>query len=421
MKRIYLDHAAATPVDAGVLEKMHRLEREIFANPSALYREGLEARKVVETARREIAEQIAAHADEIIFAGSGTEANNLALLGLAQEAQKGRRKNHVLVSAVEHPSVLECAAQLRSYGFTVEFLPVSSAGVVEVKALKEMLRPETLFVSVMYANNEIGTVEPIKEIAKILRKFRKDQKSNFPYLHTDACQATNYLDMNVQRLGVDLMTWNSPKIYGPKGAAALFKKRGIKIAPIVHGGGQEHGLRSATEDTARIFGFAEAMKLTGEKKEAESARLAELRDFFIQAVEKEISCAVLNGSRPETVSAGQTVSSQNDTKRLPNNVNFSFLGHDAEEIVLRLDAKGIAVSARSACASLSDGEDELGGSYVVRALGQATVSDEKLANPGDKTIEDRAFSSVRFTLGRGTTKADIEITIKVLKEIMERF
>jgi cysteine desulfurase len=378
-KRIYLDHSAATPVDRRVLLAMQKTTKEVFGNPSSIHKEGVLAKREVESARKEIAEIIGAQPDELIFPSGGTEANNLAIFGVIPHWDIGCP--NVVVSSIEHPSVLECVRELEKHGVEVTFLPVGSDGIVSVKDVAEAIKENTVLVSIMYANNEIGTIQPIAEIAKVIR--RSKSKSLF---HTDACQATNYLDMNVLRLGVDLMTFNASKIYGPKGVGALYVKRGIKLSPIIFGGGQEKGMRSGTENTAGIRGFAEAMKIAEKMKEKESARLMKLRDFFIKEVLKKIPNAVLNGD---------------PTQRLPNNINFSFLDLDGEEIVIGLDARGIAVSTGSACANISvDGKV----SHVLLAIG----NNQNFARGG-----------VRFTLGRETTKEDIERIIKELSLVVK--
>jgi len=378
-KRIYLDHSAATPVDRRVLLAMQKTTKEVFGNPSSIHKEGVLAKREVESARKEIAEIIGAQRDELIFPSGGTEANNLAIFGVIPHWDIGCP--NVVVSSIEHPSVLECVRELEKHGVEVTFLPVGSDGIVSVKDVAEAIKENTVLVSIMYANNEIGTIQPIAEIAKVIR--RSKSKSLF---HTDACQATNYLDMNVLRLGVDLMTFNASKIYGPKGVGALYVKRGIKLSPIIFGGGQEKGMRSGTENTAGIRGFAEAMKIAEKMKEKESARLMKLRDFFIKEVLKKIPNAVLNGD---------------PTQRLPNNINFSFLDLDGEEIVIGLDARGIAVSTGSACANISvDGKV----SHVLLAIG----NNQNFARGG-----------VRFTLGRETTKEDIERIIKELSLVVK--
>lgn len=380
-KRVYLDHAATTPQDKRVLEVMRKIGTEVYGNPSSIHKEGVLAKKILEEARKSIADLLHAHSDEIIFTGGGTESNNLAIFGTVIVPEKA----HVIVSNIEHPSVLDCVSELERRGAEVTYVAVDDGGVVSSKSVKDALRKDTILVSVMYANNEIGTIQPIAEIAKAVRQHNKTGGKTL--FHTDACQATNYLDMNVLGLGVDLMTWNASKIYGPKGIGALFMKRGINLAPHVFGGGQERGFRSGTENVPAIGGFAEAMRITEKMKEKESVRLSKLRDFFIHEVLTKIPDTLLNGSASE---------------RLPNNANISFPGEDAEEIVIGFDAQGIAVSTGSACANISkDGK----------------VSDVILALDGDRI---RAMGSVRFTLGRGTTKEDIMQTVKELSKMFQK-
>jgi cysteine desulfurase len=390
-KRIYLDHSATTPIDERVLLAMQKTAKEVFGNPSSIHKEGVLAKREVESARKEIAEIIGAQPDEIIFTSGGTESNNLAIFGTVSSWDI--RCPNVVISSIEHPSVLEGVRELEKHGVEVTFLPVGSDGIVSVKDVAEAIKENTVLVSIMYANNEIGTIQPIAEIAKAIRQ-KTIKLSDHPTIkpkirplfHTDACQATNYLDMNVLRLGMDLMTFNASKIYGPKGVGALYIKRGIKLSPIIFGGGQEKGMRSGTENVAGIRGFAEAMKIAEKMKEKESARLEKLRNFFAKEILKKIPGAVLNGA---------------PLRRLPNNTNLSFPDLDGEEIVIGLDARGIAVSTGSACANIAtDGKV----SHVLLAIG----ADKNLARGG-----------VRFTLGRETTKEDIERTIKELSLVVK--
>jgi cysteine desulfurase len=391
VKRIFLDHAASTPEENRVLEVVRKIGADAYGNPSSIHKEGVLAKKILEGVRKSIADVLHAHSDEIIFTDGGTEANNLAVFGAIENIWtsdvqiKNNRHAHIIVSRIEHPSVLECVQELERRGAEVTYLPVDREGVVSSKSVKDALRKNTVLVSILYANNEIGTIQPVMEITKVIRQHNK--AGGNVLFHTDACQATNYLDMNVLKLGVDMMTLNASKIYGPKGIGALFVKRGIKLVPHIFGGGQEQGLRSGTENVSAIAGFAEAMCITEKIKEKESVRLAKLRDFFIHEILTKIPDTVLNGSAGE---------------RLPNNVNISFLGSDAEEIVIALDARGIAASTGSACANISrDGK----------------VSDVILALDGDRL---RAMGAVRFTLGRGTKKEDLLRTIKELSVIMKK-
>lgn len=392
VKRIYLDHAATTPQESRVLEIMRKVGAEVYGNPSSIHKEGVMAKKVLEEAKRSVADILHAHPDEIIFTSGGTESNNLAIFGTIENIWtsdvqiKNNRRAHIIVSNIEHPSVLECVREIERRGAEVTYLPISSDGIVSSKSVKEALRGNTVLVSVMYANNEIGMIQPIGEIAKVIRQHNK--AGGKVVFHTDACQAVNYLDMNVLKLGVDMMTFNASKIYGPKGIGALFVKRGVTLAPQIFGGGQEGGVRSGTENVAAIAGFAEAVRIAEKMKEKESVRLAKLRDFLIHEILTKIPDTVLNGSASE---------------RLPNNANISFLGADAEEMVIALDARGIAASTGSACANISrDGK----------------VSSVILALDGDRI---RAMGSVRFTFGRETKKEDIVRTVNELLVIMKKF
>lgn len=387
LRRIYLDYAAATPLDSRVFAAMKPFMAKEFGNPGALYREGVEARNVVLLAQKKIAQILFAHPDEIVFTGSGTESNNLAIQGVIRDAQKkyGARKLHIITSAIEHPSVLSVCQELESDDVAVSYIGVDSNGIIKLDEFKKALRKETVLVSVMYANNEIGTVEPIREIAKIIRTWRKQHNTSFPYFHTDACQAANYLSLHVERLGVDLLTLNSSKIYGPKGVGALFVRRGVSLSPIMYGGGQERGLRPGTENVAGIVGFTEALQIAETTKEKESKRLTKLRDGFIKRILKKIPDALLNGDA---------------ARRLPNNVNISIPEIASEHLIIELDAHGVAASARSACKSMDEE-----GSHVIMALGRETTGIE---------------SGVRFTLGRSTTKKDTDYVIAVLPQLVKK-
>ncbi len=385
-KRIYLDHAATTYMDPKVRESMKPYWEENFGNPSSIYEEGREAKRAVSDVRIKVAETINGRPDEIIFTSGGTESDNLAILGAARSYKD--RGNHVITSKIEHHAVLDACKQLEKEGFEISYIDVDENGILDLKQLKEELRKETILVSIMYANNEIGTIQPIKEIAKAVRAHKKamgDHESHMPLLHTDAVQAPSYLDLNVLKLGVDLMTLNGSKIYGPKGVGVLFKKRGIKIDPLIYGGGQEAGIRSGTENVAGIVGFAKALELAAQSKEKESARLTELRDYFIENILKALPEARLNGSK---------------TDRLPNNINISVRGIEGESMVLYMDAKGVACSTGSACTS-----DVLEASHVIQAI---------------KSPHKYAHGSLRFTMGKKTKKADIDYVLKVLPEILNK-
>jgi len=395
MKRIYLDHAAATPVDPRVVKAMEPFWNEMYGNPGAIHAEGVAARKAVDDARKKIATELGVHQGEIIFTGSATESCNLALLGTVRawkESHKGTP--HIIVSAIEHDAVLEPARILESEGVRVTRLPVNEDGLVDCGALKDALTTETVLVSVMYANNEIGTIEPVKDMAKTIRKWKKDVRGVvrdtppsgddiYPLFHTDACQAANYCDMRIPGLGVDLLTLNSAKIYGPKGVGLLFAARGVPLVSVIVGGGQERGLRGGTENVPGIIGFAEAYIIARGMAEQESQRLTKIRDRAIDKL-RTIEGLVVNGTTKE---------------RLPNNINFSLPHADHEFIVLALDARGIAVATKSAC-----NERDAETSHVLLALRQ----------------QDSQFcplSGIRLSLGRATTEEDIDVLIDALRVI----
>lgn len=395
MKRTYLDHAAATPVDAEVVEAMKPYWTEIFGNPSSIHAEGVLAKRALADARSSIAQALSVHADEIIFTGSATESAHLAVTGSVRAWMRTHPnvRPHVVVSAIEHDAVL---AALRTLSPQIDFsyLPVDAEGIVIVDALAQTLTERTVLVSVMYANNEIGTVQPIKEIAAVIRRWKKDVRhvtrdtktlgdAYYPLFHSDACQATNYVRLSVPELGVDLLTINAAKIYGPKGVAALVVRRGVQIESIITGGGQEGGKRGGTEHVPLIVGFARALQITESIRVDEVARLLPLRDYLIEGLSQQESVTI-NGSR---------------TARLPNNVNFSVENVDHEFLVLALDAKGFAVSTKSAC-NEADAEH----SHVLEALCVARGSG--------------GSSGIRISLGRTTTKADIDAFLAALHDIL---
>jgi cysteine desulfurase len=371
-KRIYLDTAAATPVDKRVARAMRPYFARQFGNASSLHEEGVAAAKALSASRRRVAELIGAHADEIIFTSGGTEANNTALFGLAGNIRS--QTPHILTTSIEHPSVTEPAKRLGAI-----FVEVGENGIIDSDEIKKALTPETKLVSVIYASNELGTIQPIRELAKVIRHFRRTLNPASampppPYLHIDACQAPRFLDLNVERLGVDLMTLNGSKIYGPKGVGCLYVRRGVPLLPLVLGGGQERGYRAGTENVAAIVGFTEALSLSASLKEAESARLTALRERLRAGLQK-IPGLRFNG-HPE--------------ERLPHHLNISLAGLEAEQVVLELDAKGIAASAGSACSSNKDGA------------------------PYD-------IIGVRFSLGRETSTREIDYVVKIINQIVTKY
>lgn len=383
MKDIYLDHAATTAMDPRVFEAMRPYFSVVAANPSSFHTPGLRAKEAVMDARSSIAKLLNARDEEIIFTSGGTESDNMAVVGIPRaNADKGR---HVITTSVEHPAVLEPLLRLQKKGeIELTVLAVDAFGMVDPAEVVKALRPDTVLVSVMFANNEIGTIEPIAEIGREILKWRKEHKTVLPYFHTDACQAAGACDLDVEKLHVDAMTVNGSKIYGPKGVGLLYLRRGVKLEPLVVGGGQERNLRSGTENVPGIVGLAAALSFAQSEKDAENARLTVLRDRLIDGF-LAIPKTRLNGHR---------------TARLPNNVNVSFIDIEGEAAVLYLDAEGIFASTGSACASAS-----LDPSHVILATG--------LSYEG-------AHGSMRFTLGKATTADDIERVIAVMPGIVEK-
>lgn len=370
MKRLYLDDAAATRLDPQVERAMRPYLTEQFGNPASLHAEGVAAKQAVEAGRRSIAEGLEAHADEMIFTSGGTEANNLALFGAALP-QRDRR--HLIISNIEHPSVSEAAAELERRGFIVTRVPVDTRGMIDPLTVKRALRDDTFLVSVIFANNEIGTIQPVAEIGKLCQRAGV-------LFHTDACQAAPWLPLRVAALHADLLTLNAAKMHGPKGAGALYVRRGVSLKPLLYGGGQEHGLRSGTENVAGIVGFAAAFRISRERM-LHSARVAALRDYCISELLR-IPGAKLNGHA---------------VRRLPNNVNVSFEGVDGETLVLGLDGLGIAASSGSACSSLHRGP-----SHVLEAIA------------GGQT------GNVRFTLDWDTKRSGIDRAVKAVATMLDR-
>jgi cysteine desulfurase len=404
MKRIYFDHAAATPVDARVLQAMEPFWAGEFANPSAIHKEGVLARKTVEAARKNIATLLGVHADEIVFTGSATESANLALFGAVAAWQKSHpgKTPHIIVSAIEHDAVLEPARRLEESGVRVTRVAVNAQGIVDVHSVKNAINTDTVLISVMYANNEIGTVQPISEIAKAIRKWKKEERGvtrvgkpegdeRYPLFHTDATQAVNYLDLSMPRLGVDLLTMNAAKIYGPKGIGLLAILRDTPIDAMTLGGGQERGRRAGTENVPAIVGFAEALRLTREIAEDEGARLSVLRDQLIGEL-KKIPGLLVNGDEHE---------------RLPNNINFSLPGIDVEFLALQLDAQGFAVATKSAC-----NETDAETSHVLAALRAVDLPAQAGGTGGP-------LSGIRLSFGRETTRDHVEQFSVALRAILQ--
>jgi cysteine desulfurase len=371
---IYLDHAAATPLDAAVLGAMQPYFSADFYNPSATYLPAVRVREALNQARAKVAHWLGARPSEIIFTAGGTEANNLAIHGLMRQFPAG----NVVVSAIEHESVLLPAKE-----YNCRTVKVKPDGRLDLEDLRQKIDAKTVLVSVGYANNEIGTVQALREIAKIVAEKRAARRSSVPlYLHSDAAQAGNYLDLHVGRLGVDLMSLNGGKIYGPKQAGVLYVKAGIALQPLISGGGQERGLRSGTENVAAAVGLATALDLTQSSRQAEAKRLGSIRAEFFKALAVELPLAEINGSRQY---------------RLPNNIHLTLPGQDNERLLIQLEQNGILAAAGSACSA-----SEQTPSHVLRAIG---LSDEA------------ARSSLRLTMGHATTPDMMDHCLQVLVQL----
>lgn len=384
---IYLDYAAATPTRKEVVKVMSPFNAEVFGNASSLHKQGRLAKKALEEARTNIAKVISAFSKEVVFTSGGTESCNLAIFGIAREHDETHlnKPGHIITSRIEHPAVLEPIKLLEKNGWQVTYLPVSREGLVRLADLKQAIQKNTVLISLMYANNEVGSIQPIQEIGKELFKLnaeRKLQGLNKIIFHTDACQASGYLDISVKSLGVDLMTLNGSKIYGPKQTGILYIKAGTFIQPELLGGGQENNLRSGTENIAGAVGLAKSLELAQKEKQATTRKLVNLGKLCLKSVLKNIPGAKLNGPSFES------------GLRLPNNLNLFFQRVKGEDLVIYLDAKGIGVSTGSACASQKSST-----SYVLDSLGgPAEVSG----------------SSIRVSMGKDTTKHEIEYLVKSL-------
>ena len=376
MKRIYLDHAATTPTDPRVLETMLPYFSGAFGNPSSIHSLGQETRAAVEEARHKIASLIGAQSEEIIFTSGGTEADNFAIKGAASaNKQKG---NHVITTSIEHHAVLESCKFLEGQGFGVTCLSVDRNGLVDPDEIRKAITAGTILISVMHANNEVGTVQPITDIGKIARERRI-------CFHTDAVQTVGHIPVNVNELGIDLLAMSAHKLYGPKGVGSLYIRKGTRIDSFMHGGGQERGLRASTENVPAIVGFGKAAEIAQREVDRESKRLTSLRDKLIQGLFERIPEIHLNG---------------HPVQRLPNNVNVSIGFVEGESMAIGLDMEGIAASTGSACTS-----HDLEPSHVLLALGLPGVL---------------ARGSLRFSLGRETTEEEIGRVLEVLPRIVAR-
>ena len=376
MKRIFLDHAATTPADPRVVEAMLPYFSDSFGNPSSIHSLGLETRTAVAEAREKVASLIGAASDEIIFTSGGTEADNLAIKGVAQaNAQKGK---HIVTTRIEHHAVEESCRYLEKQGFKVTHVAVDQDGLVDPREVERAVTPETILISVMHANNEVGTIQPIAEISRVAR-------SRGIYFHTDAVQTVGHIPAKVDDLGVDLLAISAHKLYGPKGVGVLYVRKGTRIVPFMHGGGQERGLRATTENVPGIVGFGKAAEIAQAEMDAESKHVTRLRDKLIKGLLERIPQVRLNG---------------HPTRRLPNNVNISVASVEGEALAVSLDLEGIAVSTGSACSS-----EAMEPSHVLTAMGVPV---------------ELARGSVRFSLGRENTDAEIDRVLEAFPRIVSR-
>jgi cysteine desulfurase len=375
VRSVYLDNAATTPVRREVVEEMIPYMTEVYGNPNSVHAFGREARKAIEEARERVAKCINAQPGEIIFTGGGTESDNIAVRGVVEYLkEKGK---HIITSKVEHHAILETYEDLEKRGYDVTFLPVDQYGLISLDDLKAAIRPDTILVSIMYANNEIGTIQPITEIGAICREHGI-------IFHTDAVQAMGHVPIDVKAQNIDMLSFTAHKFYGPKGVGALYMRRGVRIKAVMTGGGQERKLRPGTENVPGIMGLAKALELAVAEMPDESARISQMRDELIAGL-TAIPNVRLNG---------------HPTSRLPNNVNISVRYCEGESMILNLDMKGVGVSSGSACSSGS-----LEPSHVLMALGLS---------------HEDAHGSLRLTLGRENTEEDVKYVLAIMPEIINR-
>jgi cysteine desulfurase len=377
MRRVYLDHSATTPVDREVADIMMTYYTEKYGNPSSVHSFGREAKQALEQARHQVAELIGANPQEVTFTSGGTEADNLAILGTAEGLRK--KGKHIITSCIEHHAVLETCEYLEKNGFDLTVIPVDVEGIISIDDVRKAMRPDTILISVMHANNEVGSIQPITEIGKLAREHDI-------VFHVDAVQSLGKIPINVEEMNIDLMTVSSHKVYGPKGVGALYIRKGVRIVPLVHGGGQEKKRRSGTENMPGIVGFGKACELAGKRMADDAEHQKKLRDKLMNGILERIKYVKVNGPIGE--------------KRLPNNVNVSIQYVEGESLLLSLDMLGIAASSGSACTSGS-----LDPSHVLLAMG---------------LIHEIAHGSLRFTLGRQNTEEDIDYVLEQLPKIVER-
>jgi cysteine desulfurase len=376
MKRVYLDYAATTPVDPAVIKAMGPAFSELWGNPSSIHACGQDARSIVEEARGKVASLIGAQSNEIFFTSGGTEADNWALKGTAYANRE--RGNHIITCPIEHHAILESCDFLKEQGFSITYVPVDHLGMVDPEEIRKAMTPGTILVSIMHANNEVGTIQPIAEIVRVAHAAGA-------YFHTDAVQTVGHIPVDVNTMGVDMLSISAHKLYGPKGIGALYVRSGTRISSIIHGGGQERGGRAGTENVPGIIGFGKAAELAAEEMESEARRLISLRDEMIKGILGAIDHTRLNGHA---------------TQRLPNNVNISFEFVEGESVCLNLDLSGICAATGSACSS-----ESMEASHVLLAMG---------------TSPELARGSLRLSLGKWSTEEDVKYVLKTLPPVLSR-
>jgi cysteine desulfurase len=375
-RHIYLDSAASTPVADEVIAEMLPYMKLQYGNPSSIHKFGRETTRAMQLARKRVADLIGASPREITFTSGGTEADNLAIKGAAISARNSGKGSRTITSSIEHDAVLEPCKDLEQMGFKVSYLPVTDEGMVRPSDLRDAVGKDVALVSIMYANNEVGTIQPVRELAKIAHEAGA-------LFHADSVQATGKIPIDVRTLGIDLMSMSSHKIEGPKGVGALYVRAGVKLSPILHGGGQESSLRSGTENVPGIVGFGKACQLAAERMQEYRRYVSELRDYLVDKVGREIPHSRLNGSRAD---------------RIPNNAHFTFFGVNGEDLIIKLDEKGVAASTGSACSVKKQKQ-----SHVLKAMG---FSYEEITG------------SLRLSLGMQNTRDEIDIVVATLAEIV---
>lgn len=382
-KKIYLDYAATTPVLREVRKEMEKYFSKDFYNPSSIYGEGVRMKKDLEFFRTRIARILETAHKDIIFTGSGTESDNLAILGVFEAAKGKIEKPHIIISTIEHPGVKEAAKEVIRRGGEVTEIKVDQNGLIDPKEIIENIKDSTVLVSIILASNEIGTIEPISKIGRLIKEYRKNKNSIYPFFHSDGSQAANYIRVTLPSLSLDLLTLDASKIYGPKGIGLLVLRPGVLIHPIIFGGGQERGLRSGTESLALISGFTYALEIVNKSRDKEAERLNGLKENFIKELKNNIPNIIIN--TPED--------------SLPNIISVSYKEMLAEFVAIKFDAEGIMVSTGSSCGNIKDS----GGTSSMVALGKPELRE----------------STIRFSLGKFTKKKDLIKTIKIFKRIMQ--